>query len=194
MTEGASTGPPATDVVGTQLRLLRRARRQTLRGLPSARGVSESFLSQLERGQTGATIQSLQRIAAALGVEVSDLFAQPRRSGARASSARDDRHVRRLGHARAQVAAHAEAVRGARGRRGRVRARRLDRATDAYAHGDSEELLLVVAGTVELSSTARRPRLDTGDSAHYRSSSPHRVVNPGEERRRCSTSISPPSY
>ena len=61
--------------MGAQLRSLRRARRLTLREIGARAELSESFLSQLERGQTGVTIASLQRIAGALGVEVSDLFA-----------------------------------------------------------------------------------------------------------------------
>ena len=50
------TEVPAPEVidshsVGSQLRLLRRARRQTLRSVAERAQVSESFLSQLERGQ-----------------------------------------------------------------------------------------------------------------------------------------------
>ena len=83
MSEAAAVdeGPPAAVTVGTQLRLLRRARRQTLRQVAQRARVSESFLSQLERGRTGASIASLQGIAAALGVEVLDLFARPGGSG-----------------------------------------------------------------------------------------------------------------
>ena len=46
---------------------------------------------------------------------------------------------------------------------------------ERYAHGDSEELLLVVAGTVELTLGRRRCASVSGDSARYRSSIPHRV-------------------
>jgi transcriptional regulator with XRE-family HTH domain len=37
-------------------------------------GVSESFLSQVERGRASASVASLRRIAGALGVSVADLF------------------------------------------------------------------------------------------------------------------------
>ena len=46
-------GRPSATEVGTQLRLLRRARRQTLKDVAERAGVSESFLSQLERGARG---------------------------------------------------------------------------------------------------------------------------------------------
>ena len=62
--------------VGGRLRSLRLARRLTLRDIATRAGLSESFLSQLERGQTGATVQSLQRIAEALEL-AQEALAQP---------------------------------------------------------------------------------------------------------------------
>ena len=61
--------------LGERLRAIRLLRRRTLKDVALAAGVSESFLSQLERGRTSASVASLQRLAAALGIEVSDLFA-----------------------------------------------------------------------------------------------------------------------
>src|SRR5438270_11907681 len=72
MTEVPATG--RIDV-GERLRAIRLLRRRTLREIAGAAGVSESFLSQLERGRSSASVASLQRLAAALGIEVSDLFA-----------------------------------------------------------------------------------------------------------------------
>src|SRR5256885_13301374 len=69
----------ATDVqndvdVGERLRLIRTARRCTLREVAERAGLSESFLSQVERGRTSASIASLRRIADGLGVGMADLF------------------------------------------------------------------------------------------------------------------------
>src|SRR2546427_6896083 len=60
--------------LGERLRAIRLLRRRTLKAVAEAAGVSESFLSQLERGRTSASVASLQRLAAALRIEVSDLF------------------------------------------------------------------------------------------------------------------------
>src|SRR3954449_4337169 len=60
--------------LGERLRAIRQARRRTLKEVAGAAGISESFLSQLERGRTNATIATLQRLSAGLGIEVSDLF------------------------------------------------------------------------------------------------------------------------
>src|SRR5919205_3570676 len=65
----------STDVdVGERLRALRRFRRCTLRTIAARSGLSESFLSQVERGRSSASIASLRRIAEALGVTIADLF------------------------------------------------------------------------------------------------------------------------
>src|ERR1051325_9935934 len=61
--------------LGERLRAIRQLRRRTLKEIAGAAGISESFLSQLERGRTNATIATLQRISTALGIEVCDLFA-----------------------------------------------------------------------------------------------------------------------
>src|SRR5207244_2520419 len=60
--------------VGERLRELRRIRRCTLRTIADRSGLSESFLSQVERGRANASIASLRSIADALGVSVADLF------------------------------------------------------------------------------------------------------------------------
>ena len=47
---------------------------------------------------------------------------------------------------------------------------------EPYAHGDSEEMLLVVAGEVELTLGDETMHLRAGDCARYRSSTAHRIV------------------
>src|SRR5262249_60114721 len=60
--------------VGDRLRAIRHLRRATLRTVADRAELSESFLSQVERGRANASVASLRRIAAALGVNVADLF------------------------------------------------------------------------------------------------------------------------
>src|SRR5437764_11428814 len=79
MTEVALSRPAEDDggvhvELGERLRAIRQLRRKTLKEVATAAQISESFLSQLERGRTNATIATLQRLATALGIEVSDLF------------------------------------------------------------------------------------------------------------------------
>src|SRR5207245_7806085 len=60
--------------LGPRIRSLRQARRVTLRELAERAGVTESFLSQVEREVTSPSIASVQRIARALDLGIADLF------------------------------------------------------------------------------------------------------------------------
>src|SRR4051812_43794890 len=76
---GTPTIAPERDVdidLGARIRALRLARRQTLRDLAGHAGVTESFLSQVERGVASPSIASVQRIARALGQTIAELFAE----------------------------------------------------------------------------------------------------------------------
>jgi transcriptional regulator with XRE-family HTH domain len=192
MTEVTPSTVPAADSVGTQLRLLRRARRQTLKDVAERASVSESFLSQLERGRTGASIASLQGIAGALGVEVSDLFARKGQTGPSVLRKEDRGYVSWGTFGRKalltpkpfealEVVAASFEPGGSTG-------------AEPYAHGDSEEMLLVVAGEVELTLGDETMHLRGGDCARYRSSTPHRITNVGEVTAEVIYMISPPSY
>jgi transcriptional regulator with XRE-family HTH domain len=178
--------------VGERLRDIRRLRRATLRTIAERAGVSESFLSQVERGRASASIASLQRIAGALGISVSDLFEPggppgPRvlRRGERPSLAfgiLGRKHLltqRPLQHL--EVFVGELDVNGSTG-------------TEPYAHGDSEELFVVLRGHVQLELGGDIHELGNGDSIDYRSSTPHRVTNIGEEGAEVMWIISPPSY
>ena len=189
-----ATAPPQIDElldVGRRLREIRTARRLTLREVADRAELSESFVSQIERGRSGASIPSLQRIATALGIEVSDIFSP---EGARPRVLRrDERHELAFGllsrkslltpkpFESIEVVAAAFEPGGSTG-------------ADAYTHGDSEELFVVVSGTVELQLGEELVTLAAGDCAHYRSSMPHRVENRGPEAAEVLFVISPPSY
>ena len=54
--------------LGPRIRSLRHARRVTLRELAERAGVTESFLSQVEREVTSPSIASVQRIARRGGI------------------------------------------------------------------------------------------------------------------------------
>ena len=178
--------------VGQRLRAIRLLRRLTLREVADAAGVSESFVSQLERGRSSASVATLQRLAVAVGIEISDLFADESQSGPRILR-RHERQQLEWGHLgrkalltpkpfhSLEVVAAAFDPGGSTG-------------DEPYTHGDSEELLLVLAGRVQLQLGSELLDLETGDSVNYRSSTPHRVSNPGDDPAEVLYVISPPSY
>jgi transcriptional regulator with XRE-family HTH domain len=192
MTEPALAPAQETDggtELGERLRAIRVLRRLTLREVAQAAGVSESFVSQLERGRSSASVATLQRLATAVGIEISDLFAE---SGPRVLR-RQERQLLEWGHLgrkalltpkpfhSLEVVAAAFDPGGSTG-------------DEPYTHGDSEELLLVLAGHVHVQLGSELLDLSTGDSVNYRSSTPHRVSNPGDEPAEVLFVISPPSY
>ena len=179
--------------VGERLRAIRRLRRATLKTVADRADLSESFLSQVERGRANASVASLQRIAAALAVSVADLF-EPNGSSAR------PRVLRR--ESRPNLAF------GTLGRKFMLTPRPLENlqvilgefdpggstGDEPYTHGDSEELLVILDGVVSLQLGPEVFELSTGDSIDYRSSVPHRLVNIGGDPAEVMWIISPPSY
>jgi transcriptional regulator with XRE-family HTH domain len=63
--------------IGRQLRSARQERGLTLRQVAKASGLTAAFISQVERGDTSASVSSLVNISAALGIEVTSLFERP---------------------------------------------------------------------------------------------------------------------
>jgi len=178
--------------VGARLRRIRHSRRRTLRDVAGSAGVSESFLSQLERGIVAASVASLQRIAQALGVEVHELFAS-----------RPDASPRVTRMAEAEALAF-----GDRARKWLLTPTPMyalevvlcefdesgSTGAEPYTHGDSEELCVVLEGRVELEVDGERTVLAAGDTARYRSAQPHGTRNLGPGRARVLYAVTPPTF
>jgi len=178
--------------VGERLRGLRRSRRATLRTVAERSGLSESFLSQVERGRSSASIESLRRVADALGVSMADLFEPGDLPGPRVLR-RDERPALSFGVLGKKLLLtprplhHLEVFAGELEVGGST-------GTEPYAHGDSEELFVVLSGTVQLELGGELFDLEPGDSIDYRSSTPHRISNTGQDLAEVMWIISPPSY
>ncbi|GGT43984.1 XRE family transcriptional regulator [Streptomyces chromofuscus] len=180
-----------TDGVGSRLRQRRLALRLTLRQVAESTGLSEGFLSQLERGVHSGSIATLQKVAAALKLEVGDLFTLPDNKPA----------VRRFTDQRGFSF-------GVMGRKLRLTPKQFNHleafigvfeaggstGVEPYSHGESEELLLIVSGEVEVTVGETVHRLGPLDSITYMSSEPHRVREAGNDTATVLWAIAPPSY
>jgi len=179
--------------LGERLRAIRTLRRVTLKTVADRADLSESFLSQIERGRANASVASLKRIAAALGVNVADLF-EPNGKPSRPRVLRRD--------------VRPALTFGTLGRKYMLTPRPLEHlqvlvgeldaggstGDEPYTHGDSEELLVVLEGVVHLQLGTDVFELSTGDSIDYRSSTSHRLTNAGDGTAEVMWIISPPSY
>lgn len=186
----ASTADDAE--VGRRLRQVRRARRRTLRDVATQAGISEGFLSQIERGRANASVATLRRIASVVGVSMSELFHPD-----------DDANPTVLRAEHRPVLSF-----GVFGRKWLLTLAP-DRELDAflaefepggstgpepYTHGDSEELLIVLRGRVTFDLGGERFELNPEDSIVYRSSVPHRLVESGGGRAVVLWATTPPSF
>ncbi|MDX3926121.1 MAG: XRE family transcriptional regulator [Shinella sp.] len=192
------TAPPAGeggtspfDTLGIRVRDLRLARRLSLRELGNLSGTTASFLSQLERGVTGASTSTLNQIASALGVSVAELFEEKReRSGGvlRRSErpALPSSHGCRKTLLSRRPMKHLEVYTGEFEIGGST-------GPTLYTHGDAHEMLVVLRGVVEVGLGEERFVLEEGDCLEYRTSTPHRTENIGNGRAEVMWIIAPPT-
>ncbi|MEU6119911.1 XRE family transcriptional regulator [Streptomyces sp. NPDC047117] len=178
--------------VGERLRALRRARRRTLRAVADAAGISEGYLSQVERGMANPSIATLQQIAGALGLKMGDLFAADYTTGPRVlkAAAAPSLTFGVLGRKFRLTPGpqhHLEAFLGEFAPGGST-------GDQPYTHGDSEEFLHVLEGEVELHLGGEMFALGAGDSIRHSSAVPHKLVETGGDGARVLWVISPPSY
>jgi transcriptional regulator with XRE-family HTH domain len=176
--------------LGLRIRQLRARRHLSLTALAKHVGSSSSFLSQLERGTTSASISTLRRISAGLGVTLAELFdedADPPMSVLR----REDRPgIETAAGTRKYLLTppplrHVEVYVG-----------EFDPGAstgDAYVHGDSQELFLVIKGTMRVEIGEQSHVLGPGDSIEYTTAAPHRSENCGEEQAEVLWIVSPPT-
>ncbi len=191
--KASEPGQEAEDAaVGGRLRALRTGRRLTLAQVADRAGVSEGFLSQIERNVANASIGTLRRIATALGVAMSDLFAAEFDPGPRVLRVAD-RPALDFGvlarkyllsprpHRDLEVFLVEFEPGGSTGE-------------DPYTHGDSEEFVIVLEGGITLHLGPAAHRLGTGDCIDFRSSVPHRLIEDGGAPARVLWAISPPGH
>lgn len=164
----------------------------TLEQLARSTGLSQSFLSQFERGLTQASISSLRLITDALGMNMNDVFDVSAsgyttlvRDAERPSLPFGDRAKKTIvsarGLSRFELFEVTFQVGGSTG-------------PERYAHGNHEEMLIVMNGAVGVELAQDRHLLDPNDSISFLSSVPHRVANAGGGDARVLWIVSPPAY
>jgi DNA-binding transcriptional MerR regulator/quercetin dioxygenase-like cupin family protein len=175
--------------LGPRLRRLRQERGQTLEQAAAAVGLSASFLSELERDQSGASMATLHRLLSYYGTTFAALLQRPSGRVARLKRAGRGRSVRNHGVTVEQLADGQalmepqiftiEAGAGSEG---------------SYSH-EGEEFVYVLEGTFEVVlNEGERYHLRTGDSLYYPSSVLHSWRNPGRTVARVIWVNTPPTF
>ena len=177
--------------LGTRIRSLRQARRLTLRDVAERAGVTESFLSQVERDVTSPSIATVQRIARALDLSIAQLFSEDGDSG---------RVVRR--DARRRVAypglgAVDEFLTSNMAGRLQVIMSTIEpgggSGVEPYTHDSDEEVVVVLAGVLDLWVNDEHHVLGEGDAITFPSRLPHWNANHGDGPVTLLFCLTPPS-
>lgn len=175
----------ATDIdwaaLGAAIRERRRARRLTLVELAGLVGLSQPFLSQIENGRARPSMESLARLASALGSTPQSLFGGMTSSTAPVLVRSGDAHVV-AGAEGAESVCKLLVTGGAP-----VHLVEYDglpsEFREYWAH-DGFEAAYVVAGAVEVDVAGEVTRLAAGDTLSYPAHLPHRHRAVGRGRAR----------
>lgn len=175
--------------LGPRLRRLRRDRGLTLERAAAATGLSPSFLSEVERDQSGASMATLHRLLAHYGTTFAVLL---QGQGGRVAS------LKRAGRGRA-VRNHGVLVEHLADGSARMEPQLFTVEPGAgsegsYAH-EGEEFMYVLEGVFEVVlNEHERYVLGVGDSLYYPSSVAHSWRNPGREATRLIWVNTPPTF
>jgi transcriptional regulator with XRE-family HTH domain len=178
--------------LGPRIRALRQARNITLRELAGRAGVTESFLSQVEREVTSPSIASVQRIARGLDLSIAELFTEDAPHG---------RIVRRSERRRLSypgLRAVDEFLTSGLDGRMQVILSTIEpgggTGDEPYAHDSDEEVVIVLSGRLELWVADEHHVLEEGDSVTYSSRLKHRNRNIGDTIAVVLFCLTPPSF
>lgn len=168
-----------SQILGSNLKRLRTERGLSLGQLAERSDVSKVMLSQIERGNSNPTVNSLFKIANGLGVSYSALMEQPepavsvvRRADAAAQSDEEGSYRLRCYFPNAS------------GRDFEIYEDELDPGHEHRTEGhgpNTEEFVLVEQGVLEMVVLDDAHVLETGDAIHFDASRPHTYRNSGTE-------------
>lgn len=170
--------------LGQRVREIRLSQNLTLEEASKLTGLARSTLSKIENEQISPTFSAVTKLVNGLGIDIPQLFTQPKRD--RAGGGRRD--ITRAGEGRPHPTPtyEHELLTTALTRkkmipyRTRVRAHSFDEYRDWVRH-DGEEFLYVLDGPVMLYTEFYEPiQLETGDSAYYDCEMGHALVSLGE--------------
>lgn len=180
------------DSLGERIRSLRDTRGQSLKQLAAATGLTQSFLSQVERELTSPSVASLRKIAEALGTSVATLFGGGSPNGRLVR--KGDRpvllHPKRRWRdslltpsmsAKLQVIWSEIEPGGGSG-------------DEPYSHNSDEECVVILRGKLDFWVCDEHYKLNAGDALTFESRLPHKNRNPGPGKTQVLWVMTPPSY
>jgi transcriptional regulator with XRE-family HTH domain len=190
-TEDIAVAPPRNFELGQRIRELRSGRGMTLTALADEAGLSTGLISQVERGLSDPSLETLRRIAKVLDIPIFSLFQQDdsapvavvrKDSRTQVRSPKHDIVYSRLSAGRGRL----EVLHGHLGPRSAS-------VAEPGSH-PSDECVVVLSGALIVEVAGVEYELAAGDSAYFDASLPHRYRNPHSRAAEFILSVTPPSY
>ncbi|MFC1592597.1 helix-turn-helix domain-containing protein [Candidatus Omnitrophota bacterium] len=167
--------------LGFKIKYFRSQRRITLNELSKKTGLTTSFLSQLERDLTSPSVSSLEKIAQALHIKVSDCFLESKKDelivvrkgvGRRVIDRRNKIFVETLASGVFNINMHAQLFSIGSG----------SRITKELLSSPGEKFIMVLKGEIKFLNGGKNFLLEEGDSIYCEHiQSPSRVLNIGKK-------------
>ncbi|HWX47517.1 MAG TPA: XRE family transcriptional regulator [Roseomonas sp.] len=173
--------------VGRKLADGRRAKQWTLARLSEESGVAVGTLSKVENGKSGASFDTVARVARALGLRIDDLLspASPRFAMGRRIISKRGEGVRFGFNSYDYIVPCNELTRKAMVPLIMTIRTREVLPPESWASHEGEEYIYVLSGSIELHTEFYEPtRLDAGDSAYIDSTMRHAFASVGDEDAR----------
>ena len=172
-----TTQDRVTAEIAARVRAERAQRRWTLDELAARSGVSRRLLVQIEHADANPSLATLLKLAAALGVTLTELISEE--PEARPVAVARGQHAMTLWSTPAGSSARLLVSRGPLELWSWTLAPGDRRASEPHRPG-SLELLTVQTGTVALDVGEHHVEIPAGDSAWFEATSPHTYANPGD--------------
>jgi transcriptional regulator with XRE-family HTH domain len=189
-TEVRPDGDAEADNLGERLRELRMAQGLTQQDVATRSGLSRAFLSQVERNQVSPSVASVTRIARALNLSMSGLFA--RRENVEGIVRGDKRVVVHYGNYQDELVSPSLSgqllVLVCRVEPG------ASSGDELYSHDADEECVFLLEGTLDITVEHSTHRLLPGDALTFASRRGHGWSNPGTEPAAALWVMTPPRY
>jgi transcriptional regulator with XRE-family HTH domain len=163
--------------IGGRIRATRLARGLTLGQVAAAAGLTQGFVSKLERDQVSPSVASLVAVCEALGLKVGELFDPPASAIVRAGDGAqinfggtDAREfLLSSGNQTSIEVLHSKIAPGGSG------------GDELYSLNCEVEFVYVLNGQLEIILGPERHLLNTGDAMTFRGRDPHSWRNPSEQ-------------
>ncbi|GAA4715476.1 helix-turn-helix domain-containing protein [Brevibacillus fulvus] len=178
--------------IGNKIRTIRKEKGFTLEIMASKTGLSKGLLSQVERGISQPSLDSLWKITKALEASMIHFFEDVDQKHV---------HVTRKDKRRQVLFPESKGVFSILSAGGNmklglieVRLQPGDTVMESLVAQEGEECLTVIQGTISVNFSDEEYLLTAGDSIHFDSAKSHTIRNCGEEEALLIWAVSPPQF